>query len=233
MEKWEFTRQAKPHGPEANIQRLRFVLTSFRDNGGTYEQALAELNATFADDDAKYSYAGRTLSERSQATRTGSEASAHLPQGQMGHAEASLPYAAKGQSTPANRAGPGLPDAATERSAGQTPGADKASNCVPDASPRKLPGHARRGLAASRIANAERNASLFDSIKLPGDDRSIGDITWRELQSLAQTHAETYRLLTLINSHCVPADPSAKVRDVLKEDTLRQFVDIARLANVH
>lgn len=198
-------------GITARIVGLRSALALFRNNGGTYDEALAELNAAYGNDDAKFSSAGRTLSERATAMRMGIEAGHVVPKGQPVTASDSLPDAAKGFSRMAEEAGPHVPDAATKR----------------------MPGHARRGLAEIRTANTERNKSLFDTVRLPGDDRSIGDVTWKELQGLARKHAEAYRLLSLIDGYGQPADQDAMVRDVLKEETLREFVEIARLANVH
>lgn len=93
--------------------------------------------------------------------------------------------------------------------------------------PKPNPPRKKRGL------KAVYKETLFDVYKLPGDVRAVGDITWKELQGLARKHAEAFRLLSLIDGYGVPTDPDAKVRDVLKEDTLREFIEIARLSNVH
>lgn len=141
--------------------------------------------------------------------------------------------AASGLRRSADKAVIALPDAAIERSTGQLADADKATKNVPVASSRRKPGHAKRGaIAISSVQPAIAN-SLFDTYRLPGDGRAIGDISWKELQYLARQHAEAYRLLSLIDGYGSPADIDAKVRDVLKEETLSEFVRIARLRNVH
>lgn len=221
-------------GVTARVVALRTALALFRNHGGTYDEAASELNAAYADDDRRFSTAGRTLSERAVAARTGSEgrtssAEVGLPR----YANASRLDAAKGRTGDAVKADMVFLDAAPERDeAGQAPPAAKASGHV-SASARRTPGHARRGAAAIAGVQTTMAKSLFDTYRLPGDDRAIGDVTWKELQGLARRHAEAYRLLSLIDGYGVPADQDSKVRDVLKEDTLREFVEIARLSNVH
>lgn len=225
--------QFEAKGITARVVAFRMALAQFRNNGGTYDEALAELNAAYADGQKIYSSAGRLLSERAAALKMGSAVSVTVPKGHKANAAAPQPNAAKGQEVDADKANGAVPDAATERSAGQTLSADKAEDLMPSASPRKMPGHARRGAAAIASVQQTMAKSLFDTIRLPGDDRAIGDITWKELQGLARKHAEAYRLLSLIDGYGQPADPDVMVREVLKEDTLREFVEIARLANVH
>jgi len=212
MPKTAIAEKLEAKGLTVRIVALRQSIALFRNNGGTYEEALAELNAAYADEEGtRYSSAGRMLSERAVAARMGSEAALGVPQGRVLDASASPTDAAKGPSSCADEAGSPMPDAAI----------------------RKMPGHARRGAAAIAGVQSTMAKSLFDTIRLPGDDRSIGDITWKELQGLARRHAEAYRLLSLIDGYGQPADQDAMVRDVLKEDTLREFVEIARLSNVH
>lgn len=220
-------------GVTARVVALRTALALFRNHGGTYDEAASELNAAYADDDRRFSTAGRTLSERAVAARTGSEGHTTIADSPPRRADASLQNAAKGRVTCADKAVPRLPDAATERDgAGHQTRADKARVAMP-ASSRHTPGHAKRGAAAIAGVQTTMAKSLFDTYRLPGDDRAIGDVTWKELQGLARRHAEAYRLLSLIDGYGVPADQDSKVRDVLKEDTLREFVEIARLSNVH
>ena len=134
----------------------------------------------------------------------------------------------------AAKAGAPLPSSPSpQRSTGQSRFADKAGLDVPVAAPRNKPGHARRGAAAIASVQPVVAKSLFDTYRLPGDDRAIGDISWKELQHLARKHAEAYRLLALIDGYGQPTNTDAMVRDVIKESTLKEFVEIARLANAH
>lgn len=210
MRKTAIAEKLEAKGITVRVVALRSALALFRNNGGTFEEAIAEVHAAFERDDDISSFAGRVLQVRSTAARMGSEAVDALPQGHKSDATASLSDAAKGQAFDADKAALALPDAATRK-----------------------PGHARRGADAIRAIQPTLAKTLFDTVRLPGDDRAIGDITWKELQGLARKHAEAYRLLSLIDGYGQPADQDAMVRDVLKEDVLREFVEIARLANVH
>lgn len=208
--------------------RFTMAIAEFLNNGGDIDRA-HELIAVAAD-------------------RMGSEGQTdYADSGSIARANASRTNAAKGQIASAEKAGRYFPDAAPDRSAGHFVGAEKAGRPLPDASPLKAPdgkavvrehirgkpGHAKRGAAAIAGVQSTMKKTLFDTYRLPGDDRAIGDITWKELQGLARKHAEAYRLLSLIDGYGQPADQDAPVRDVLKEETLREFVEIARLSNVH
>lgn len=212
---------------------LQKALALFRNNGGSFEEAYAELNKAYADDEGRFSTAGRVLSERGVAARLGSAAATAVPQGQESIAGAPRKNdGEEGRSLAADKAGPRVPSSPSpDRSAGQTLLADKAQAGVPSAATR--PGHARRGMAEIAAVQPTVAKSLFDSYRLPGDDRAIGDVTWKELQGLARKHAEAYRLLSLIDGYGVPSNQDSPVRDVIKEDTLREFIEIARLSNVH
>lgn len=213
-------------GMDARDVRFSVALSEFFNHGGTVERAY-ELVALAAE-------------------RMGKSAIDVLPEGQADSADVPRIDAAKGHGSCADKADSHVPDAATQRSAGQGRSADEATYPLPDASPatpryyhlgkphpKRNPGHAKRGIAAIQAVQETVSRSLFDTYKLPGDGRAIGDITWKELQGLARKHAEAYRLLTLIDSHGVPADPNVMVREVLKEETLKEFIEFARLSNVH
>lgn len=210
---------------------LQKALALFRNNGGSFEEAYAELNKAYADDEGRFSTAGRVLSERGVAARLGSAAATAVPQGQESIAGAPLSNEDDGRPRSADKATSFVPSSSPDRSAGQTLLADKAQAGVPSAATR--PGHARRGMAEIAAVQPTVAKSLFDSYRLPGDDRAIGDVTWKELQGLARKHAEAYRLLSLIDGYGVPSNQDSPVRDVIKEDTLREFIEIARLSNVH
>lgn len=198
--------------------RLQVAIAEFINNGGSIERA-HELIAVAAD---KLESGGFILGA--------DKAVAALPPLRTN--------VAKGHAETADKASRHVPNAAPERNgAGLFVTADKVirkmpASVSPDTVSVKQHSRAKRGAAA--IASVQRTMAktLFDTYSLPGDDRGIGDVTWKELQGLARKHAEAYRLTSLISGYA-EANPEARVRDVLKEDTLKEFIDIARLSNVH
>lgn len=198
--------------------RLQVAIAEFINNGGSIERA-HELIAVAADklESGGLSSVADKADRRVPPLRTND---------------------AKGYLDPADKARRAVPLASPERNgAGSTADAVKASivlpaSVSPDFVSVKQHSRAKRGAAA--IASVQRTMAktLFDTYQLPGDDRGIGDVTWKELSGLARKHAEAYRLTALIGGYA-DADPDARVRDVLKEDTLKEFIDIARLSNVH
>lgn len=235
MPKTAISEKLEAKGLTARIVALDVALALFRNNGGTYAEALDRLNTAFADEGERYSSAGRMLSERAMQVRMGSEAAHEVPRGQLSGASASRTEgdeAGRVRTADEDRTAVARPSPADrERGAGlELP---KGRYPIASARDPRKPGHAKRGAAEIAGVQATMARSLFDSYRLPGDDRAIGDVTWKELQGLARRHAEAFRLLSLIDGYGQPADPEAKVRDVLKEGTLREFVEIARLSNVH
>jgi hypothetical protein len=212
----------------------RAFVAKWMNNGGSAERLMAIVAECYGKD--RYEFAGRTLQERRVQIEKGSG------EGLRSSADKAVQWtpplshtnSSAGLRTSADKAGDLLPAAATPRDGeGLMHHADKADVAVPPVSIRRMPGHAKRGAAAVAAAQEPMRRSLFDTYRLPGDARAIGDITWKELQGLARRHAEAYRLLSLIDGYGVPPDPDMPVREVLKEDTLREFVEIARLSNVH
>lgn len=193
---------------EANV-----FISKWMNNGGSECRLIEMVMAAYGGGEEKrYSHAARALQERREQLRNDD---------------------GKGRALSADAAGDTMPaPSSPERNgAGLTRGANKASARVPAPVSAK-PGHAKRGLVAIASVQAPLAKSLFDTYLLP-DGRAVGNVTWKELQGTARSHAEAFRLLSLIDGYCQPSDPDAKVRDVLKEDTLREFIKIARLSNAN
>lgn len=225
--------QFEAKGITARVVAFRMALAQFRNNGGTYDEALAELNAAYADGQKIYSSAGRLLSERAAALKMGSAVSDLVPKGQASGAAAPQPNAAKGHFAAADKAGGDVPDAATERSAGQTSGADKAVDFMPSASPRKMPGHSKRTLATIAMAQPTMMRSLFDTTKLP-DGRSLREVSWAEVPHLASRYTFLSRVMVAIHRKGVPADPADTLDKLVNEDELKQIIGtVERLNDIH
>ena len=69
----------------------------------------------------------------------------------------------------------------------------------------------------------EVSPTIFDTRKLR-DGTPIGDLRWSQLDRFATDNAQEAALLRLIKQHAVPADPNARIRDVVSLDTLQKFV---------
>lgn len=220
--------------------RFQIAVAEFINNGGSIERA-HQLIAVAADklesegrqctaDKATWSVPPLRTNDAKGSVFAAEKAVAPVP-------EAS-PHAAKGQYIVADTAKMMVPNAAPERNGAGFPGiAAKAVHPAPasvSSTRVAVKQHSRAKRGASAIASVQRTMAktLFDTYQLPGDDRGIGDVTWKELSGLARKHAEAYRLTALIGGYA-DADPDARVRDVLKEETLKEFIDIARLSNVH
>ena len=92
---------------------------------------------------------------------------------------------------------------------------EKASSSAP-------PHGAPRSLADLKRIR-EVSPTIFDTRKLR-DGTPIGDLRWSQLDRFASDNAQEAALLKLIKQHAVPADPNARVRDVISIDTLQSFV---------
>ena len=85
-----------------------------------------------------------------------------------------------------------------------------------------------RGLAA--LQTHARVNSVFDSYHTR--QGPVGDLIWSTLPRLASQNAREAALLNLIYQHATPANPNARVRDVLKiEDLQRMIQKAAEIAN--
>jgi hypothetical protein len=94
------------------------------------------------------------------------------------------------------------------------------------ASPQTRPGKPR-SLADLATLKAMSAPTIFDTITLR-DGTPIGDLRWSQLDRFIADNAHEAALLRMVKSHAVPADPNAKVRDVVKIDVLQRFVRQAK-----
>lgn len=208
-------------GPPPRDVRFRTAIAEFRNNDGLFDEALSLLREAY----------GLVVEGLPRRASNGYDNGADHPT-PKGDGEGLPARADKAkEKVPDPSPTPREGEAAPRLPQGQPPFAEPS----PSQAGRVLQAlrHARRGASAIAAVQPTMRKTLFDTVHLPGDGRAIGDITWKELEGLARRHAEAYRLLALINGYGQPADMDAPVRDVLKEETLRQFVEIARLANVH
>lgn len=112
------------------------------------------------------------------------------------------------------------PEGATERDGrGFVPTAGKAVHPVP------------RPVAASYVSAMKANAStiartVFDSFKVR-DGRPIGDVTFGELGALLSENTREAAVVRQIMKHVSYADPSTKVRDVVKQADLERMIQRA------
>lgn len=138
--------------------------------------------------------------------------------------------AAEGQAAKADKAWKVSPDAATGRGDGRTMDAEEAIACLPTASPRFKPGHARRGIAAIAAVQETVAKSLFDSIKLP-DGRRLREVSWGEVPRLAQNYTFLARVMTLIHRKGIPVDATEKLDRIVSEDELSEIVSTVEKIN--
>ncbi len=132
------------------------------------------------------------------------------------------PKSAEGQNGRAEWSWRDVPDLG----GGQVPGANNGRS-VPAAA-KNFPGHAKRG--ASSIASVQNTMSnsLLDSFKIR-DGRKIGDILFRELESLRAENAVEAELLRQIQRHAVNVPIDALVRDIVSDDQLATMLDRAKV----
>jgi hypothetical protein len=93
-------------------------------------------------------------------------------------------------------------------------------------SPPSRPGKPR-SLADLTTLKEMSAPTIFDTITLR-DGTPIGDLRWSQLDRFIADNAHEAALLRMVKSHAVPADPNAKVRDVVKIDVLQRFVRQAK-----
>lgn len=132
-------------------------------------------------------------------------------------------------SSPNSSAGQGLnsdkdtvrfPDAATQRDrAGQCHLSAKASALAPSpVSPSYI--------GAARKASVQVARSILDSYKVR-DGRSIGDVTFGELDKMRRDGLMDASLFMQLQRHAANATPNQKVRDIVNADTLNRMVQKA------
>lgn len=199
-------------GLTARNVEFQIALAKFQNNGGQYGVALAMLNAAYG---------------------KGSEGRVVIADGQKVDADTSRTDAAKGLGGSADKAVSLKPNAATERSAGPFNPADKASAEMPVASPRNLPGHAKRGMVAISAVQETVSKSLFDTTILP-DGRRLREVRWSECPNLARRYRKLSRIFMAVHSYIVPADPNATLDNIVPDDRLNEIVSaVEKFNDIH
>lgn len=87
------------------------------------------------------------------------------------------------------------------------------------------PGHPRRGFAELK-AIKDALPTIFDTRKLR-DGTSLGDLRWSQLDRFIAGNAQEAALLRLVRDHARPADPNARIRDVVSLETMQRFLQKA------
>lgn len=198
-------------GLTARNVELQISIAKFQNNGGEYGVALAMLNAAYGKGSGgqmRHAHSGRITPADASPTNDGEE----------------------GRRPRADKAGLGLPSSLSpERSAGHTTGAGQAIPFVPAAAA-KLPGHAKRGLAAISAVQGTVAQSLFDTTVLP-DGRTLREVRWSECPNLASRYRRLSRILLAIHNVAVPADPNATVDSIVNDDKLNEIVSAVEMVN--
>lgn len=191
--------------------RFQIALVEFQEHGGEYGVALAMLNAAYG---------------------KGKGAVLGVPEGQKGNAPSPLSNDVVGLEAAADKASKIVPTTSTQQEVGLARDADKAVVAMPT-SVSKKPGHAKRGATAIASVQATVSKSLFDSIVLP-DGRKLREVHWAECPRLAKQYRRVSRILMAIHSQGTPADPSAKVSDIVTEEKLNEIVSaVEKFNDIH
>jgi hypothetical protein len=101
---------------------------------------------------------------------------------------------------------------------GRIEAADKATVDVPPA--REPSAAAKRAMVEVRKAIS---VSIMDTFKVR-DGRSIGEVRFGELEAMRGESARDAFLFRQLQKHAANADPSARVRDVVKVETLQRML---------
>lgn len=84
----------------------------------------------------------------------------------------------------------------------------------------------KRGLAEVIAMRAVVKPSVFESIKLR-DGRSIGELRWSEIDRFIGANKREAALLKLVRDWAVPADPNARVSEIVSSAELERMVQKA------
>lgn len=201
-------------GIHSRVVRLDMALAEYRNNGGSYQEAIERVESAFADQGAsRYEFAARTLANRGVQLRNG---------GEKGHLE------------PADKAKLRQPSSSPiQRSAGQIAVANKAVDDVPVAAPRNKPGHAKRGIQSIGAIQNVIAKSLFDTTKLP-DGRTLREVTWSEVPHLAARYSFLSRVMVAVHRRAVPVDGNARLDTLVTEMELTEIIGaVERLNEIH
>lgn len=185
-------------GISARNVRFQIALAEFQNNGGNYSEALAML-------DAAYGNGGG---------------------GQKAHIEADHPkiadtprQEATGRGLVADKARVDVPAASSRRNGAGQPNVVKAKNALP------------RPVSSSYITAAKDGAkvialTVLDSYKVR-DGRSIGDVTFRELERLRMDNTREAAVIRLILRHAPTSGGDTKVRDAVNTEVMERIIQRA------
>ena len=87
------------------------------------------------------------------------------------------------------------------------------------------PGHPKRGLAELKVIRAAE-PSIFDT-QLLRDGTPLGDLRYSQLGRYIASNTREAALLRLVRDHGVPADPNARIRDIVNRETMQRFLQQA------
>ncbi|MCW5695808.1 MAG: hypothetical protein KIS96_03625 [Bauldia sp.] len=151
------------------------------------------------------------------------EAIVQLPQGQVAPASPSSPNREQeGLDAVAGKAPAGVPSArGPSRPEAMVAYRDRAGRFAP-----RRVGPTVEQLAAARDVQRRAAKTVLDTWRIR-DGRAIGDVTFAELESLRLENAQEASILRQIKNHIANADPSAKVRDLIKAEQFQRFIQRA------
>lgn len=228
--------QLAAQGILAKTVKLDMALSEFRNHGGTCREALERVASAFADQgDDVIEFAARTL--RAVQLKQDGEEGFRPVADKAGIALPSSPSKERsaGQMANADMASGSVPAAAPQRDGkGRTHDAAKARDPVPiPVSPKKMPGHAKRGIDAIASVQHVIAKSLFDTMKLP-DGRSLREVSWGEVPHLASRYSFLTRVMTAIHRRGVPVDASMTLDTLVSEAELKEIIGaVERLNDIH
>lgn len=194
---------------------FKVAVAKYQNNGGTYERALAMLDAAYEKGSGGQPLrASNGHSTHADASRLNDGEVGQGPRADMARNEqpaSPSPGRSEGQKASADKAGPASPSAASR---------------IPVAAhDRHKPGHAKRGLEAITAINATMAKTAFASIRLD-DGRMLGDIRWSEAVPLAQRMSRHARILIAAHNYAIPADPTTPLGAMVPSD---EQTNIARM----
>jgi len=191
--------------------KFQLAIAEFQNNGGEYGVALAMLNAAYG---------------------KGSKAGPIVPKGSAALADASRQNDDVGHLRDADKAGLHLPASSPVRSYGRAFSADEAVRKLPYAA-KRMPGHAKRGLAEIASIQDTIARSLFDTTRLP-DGRKLREVHWAEVPALASRYSFLSRVMLVVHRKAVPADPAATLDQIVSEDELKEIIgSVEKLNDIH
>ena len=191
-------------GVDQRIVRLDMALAEFRNNGGTYEQAQARLDAAYQRGGAGHPRLAEEARVKTPDTAPTDDDTGHVKRAEDNSLAISI-----------------LPASSLNRSAaGQGVHAHERATCKV---PRRAPNPPRPAAAIAGVQGAIAR-SLFDTIRLP-DGRRLRQVAWGECPELARRYRRASRILMAVHHAAQPADSTATLDSIVSEERLREIVD--------